>query len=708
MKQLLQSLKTGDTFIEECPTPIVGSNSVRIKTKRTLISPGTEKMLVDFGKSSLIDKAKKQPEKVKEVFNKIYTDGLFATIDAVNSKLEEPIKMGYSNVGVVDKCSSGVDEFKIGDRVVSNGSHSDHVVVNKNLCSHIPANVSDEDASFTVVGSIALQGVRLLKPSIGEYIVVIGVGLIGLLSVQILKANGCKVLAVDYDNKKLEMAKNFGANVLNMSSEIAFDQYVKANTNGNGADGVLICASTDSNDPINQAAIISRKRGKIILVGVSGLNIDRSLFYEKELIFQVSCSYGPGRYDDNYERLGQDYPFGFVRWTEKRNFESFLELLASNVVNVKPLISERYNFDNASEAYSSLLNNKGLIGVILEYENTLNEELDSLTFSNVNYNIMDPVVGFIGAGNYASRVLIPSFKKNNAQLHSILTTNGLTGTTNAKKNGFSKSYTNYDSFISDDSLNTVVVATKHNSHAGLVQKCLEVGKNVWVEKPLAISFDQHTQIEKFYLNNPDNPPQLMVGFNRRFSPLTKKMRSLLCDIKLPKSIIITANAGYLPSDHWTNDREIGGGRIIGEACHYIDLARHLIGKKIVKTNVNLFESKNDSSYMKDTASLSIKFEDGSIATIHYFANGSSKFQKERVEVFCGSKILQLNNFRSLKGFGWTNFKRQSLFSQNKGQKEAVAAFLNSIKSGAPCIPIGEILEVSKATLEIDNQLRSFE
>lgn len=708
MKQLLQSLKTGDTFIEECPTPSVSSGSIRIQTTRSLISPGTEKMLVDFGKSSVFNKAKKQPEKVKQVFNKIHTDGVFATYDAVKSKLNEPIKMGYSNVGIIDKCASDIEEFKIGDRVVSNGPHSDHVVVGKNLCAHIPDNVSDEDASFTVVGSIALQGIRLLKPSIGEYIVIIGVGLIGLLAVQILKANGCKVLAVDYDQSKLDLAKNFGAEILNLSTDSSLNSYTLSKTNGYGADGVLICASTDSNDPIKDAAEISKKRGKIILVGVTGLEIDRGLFYEKELTFQVSCSYGPGRYDYNYESLGQDYPLGYVRWTEKRNFEAFLELLSSNAINVKPLISIKYNFKDATKAYSSLLENKNLIGVLLKYDFENIKKHDSVTLLKKSYISQKPVIGFIGSGNYASRVLIPNFKKNNAQLHSIVTSNGLSGTISARENNFSKSLTNFNEFISDKDLNTVIIATKHNSHADMVEKCLNLKKNVWVEKPLAISLEEHLRIKNLFLKNSGPLPQLMVGFNRRFSPLVTKMHSLLTAINIPKSIIITVNAGTLPSDHWTQSIEVGGGRIIGEACHFIDLARYLVGKKIVETSVSLFELKKNTSYKKDTVTFSLKFEDGSIATIHYFANGSSKFQKERIEAFCDGRVLQLNNFKNLKGFGWKNFKKISLLRQNKGQAESVKAFLNSITSGKSCIPLDEIIEVSEKTLEIDNKLRSID
>jgi len=711
MKQILQNLSNGTSTIVEAPTPTVSAGSLLIDSKVSLISAGTERMLVDFGKASLIDKARQQPEKVKMVLEKVKTDGLLTTIDAVQSKLSQPIPLGYCNAGVIKEVGSNAGKFQVGDRVVSNGAHADVVKVNQNLCAVIPDNVSDEEASFTVVGSIGLQGIRLASPTLGESFVVTGVGLIGLLTVQLLRAQGCRVLAIDYDESKLKLARAFGAEVCNPG---AGEDPVAAGlkfSRGNGVDGVIITASTKSSDPVTQAARMSRKRGRIILVGVTGLELNRADFYEKELSFQVSCSYGPGRYDPVYEEQGQDYPFGFVRWTEQRNFEAILDMMASGQLNVKPLITHRFDFEQATDAYQQLGADKSSLGILLIYKSdSSTRHKKSVTLnSNVTYNAQKPVIGFIGAGNYASRMLIPAFKSAGAQLRTIATANGISGVIHGNAAGFSEATTDSLAMINDSGINTIAIVTRHNSHAYFVNQALAAGKNVFVEKPLAINAAELENIEVEYRKQLDNgsSPKLMVGFNRRFSPHVKKMKELLTPIKQPKAFIFTVNAGAIPANHWTQDAQIGGGRIIGEACHFIDLMRHLTNSEIISARAQKIGDINNGEITEDKASITLQFADGSFGTIHYLANGAASFPKERIEVFAAGKILQLDNFRKLKGFGWSGFSKMNLWRQDKGQKSCAAAFIKAIESGeASPIPASELFEVARISIDIAEQLRA--
>jgi len=712
MKQILQDMSSGQTSIVECPAPELQSDSLKIATKMSLISSGTERMLIDFGKASYIDKARQQPEKVKMVLDKVVSDGLLTTFEAVRSKLSKPIALGYSNVGVVQEVSKDVSGFKIGDRVVSNGSHADVVAVKKNLCALVPDKVDDEAAAFTVVGSIALQGVRLAEPTLGESFVVIGAGLIGLLTVQILRANGCRVLAVDFDQDKLALASQFGAEICNPSSGEDIFDHAKSFSRGHGVDGVIITASSKSNDPVKQAAQISRQRGRIILVGVVGLDLDREDFYEKELNFQVSCSYGPGRYDPSYEEDGNDYPIGHVRWTEQRNFEAVLDMLADGHIDVKPLISARFDFTNAVSAYDELTSNSSSLGILLDYKSGLSERLSQSIKLPKTYKSLPgaTALGFIGGGNYASRVLIPAFKKAGGELNTIVTVNGINSYIHGKKAGFLNASTDVESIFNEPDINTVVIATQHDSHAQYAIDSLNSGKNVWVEKPLALNKESLIAIENAYKNAHKNSeniktgPQLMVGFNRRFSPQIQKMYKLLSNVDQPKSIIMTINAGFIPKEHWTQDSLKGGGRIIGECCHFIDLMRFLTGSKITSINGQAMASNFPREIMLDRSSITLGFEDGSFGSIMYLANGANNFPKERIEVFTGGKILQLDNFRRLKGYGWNNFKKMNLWSQNKGQNACALAFIEAIKTGIPCIPIDEIFEVAHATIEANNVL----
>ena len=710
MKQILQDMANGGTTVTEAPVPQCSKGHLLISTTTSLISAGTERMLVGFGKASLIDKARQQPEKVKMVLEKVQTDGLLTTYDAVKSKLAQPLALGYCNVGIVHEVGANVDDFQVGDRVVSNGPHADMVKVPKNLCAKIPDNVSDEAASFAVVASIGLQGIRLAQPTLGESFVVTGAGLIGLLTIQMLRANGCRVLAIDFDQSKLDLAKQFGAEICNPGKGEDPVAVGLAFSRGVGVDGVIITASTKVSDPVIQAARMSRKRGRIILVGVTGLELNRADFYEKELSFQVSCSYGPGRYDTEYEEKGNDYPLGFVRWTEQRNFVAVLDMMAAGTLNVEPLITQRFEFEDAPKAYDALTEDKSGLGLLLKYNSPVETRLEKrVVLRPISIEAKNAVVGFIGAGNYASRILIPAFKKASSQLHTIVTSGGINGVIHGEKTGFAEASTDLDGLLNNKDINTVAIATRHNSHAYFVERVLSAGKNVFVEKPLALTVEEIEKIETVYNQNIQNNQyaRVMVGFNRRFSPQVQKMKNLLDTVKEPKSFIMTMNAGAIPADHWTQDNAVGGGRIIGEACHFIDLMRFLAGSKIVSIQARRMGETDAVQVLEDKASITLGFEDGSFGTIFYLANGASSFPKERVEVFTAGRVLQLDNFRKLKAFGWPGFNKMNLWRQDKGQDACAAVFVDSIRDGkeAP-IPADEIFEVARVTIQVAEILRA--
>ena len=702
MKQILQHMSSGETELVEAPAPGVGYGKLKLYTTASLISAGTERMLVSFGKASLLDKARQQPDRVRMVMEKVKTDGLLTTVEAVRSKLAQPLPLGYCHVGTVAGVGGGVTGFAVGDRVVSNGPHADVVSVPKNLCAQIPDNVDDESAAFTVVASIGLQGIRLAMPTLGESFVVIGVGLIGLLTVQLLRAHGCRVLAIDFDAEKLALAKRFGADICNPAQGEDPVAAGMAFSKGQGVDAVLITASTDSSDPVTHAARMCRKRGRIVLVGVTGLELNRADFYEKELSFQVSCSYGPGRYDPAYEEQGQDYPLGFVRWTQQRNFEAVLEMMASGRIDVKPLITHRYEFESAADAYKTLTDDRTALGIVLEYSSdpTTRDARKTTLAVEPKFDASKPVLGVIGAGNYASRVLIPAFKAAGAQLHTLVAMGGVNAVIHGRKNGFAHAASDAEAMLADPAITTVIIATRHNSHAKFAAAALEAGKHVFVEKPLAMTPEEIEHVEAAYRAG---KARLMVGFNRRFAPQVVKMKALLAGASEPKSFIMTVNAGTIPANHWTQDVAIGGGRIIGEGCHFIDLLRFLAGCPI--TSVQAHGMGN--ALTQDKATITLGFADGSFGSIHYFANGAAAFPKERLEVFTAGRVLQLDNFRRLRGWGFSGFSRMNLWKQDKGQKACAAAFLSAVSSGgASPIPAEELFEVARVTLEADRLLRA--
>jgi len=705
-------MASGETSLVNAPAPAVRSGTLKINTTNTLISAGTERMLVGFGRANWLEKARQQPDKVRMVLQKVQTDGLATTVEAVRSKLAQPLPLGYCNVGVVGAVGSDVSGFKPGDRVVSNGPHADIVIVPKNLCALIPDSVSDEAASFTVLASIGLQGIRLAQPTLGETFVVTGVGLIGLMTVQLLRAQGCRVLAIDFDEQKLALARSYGAETCNPGKGEDVVSAGMTFSRGRGVDGVIITASTKSSDPVTQAAHMCRKRGRIVLVGVTGLELSRADFYEKELTFQVSCSYGPGRYDPSYEDQGNDFPIGFVRWTEQRNFEAVLDMLASGQLEVNSLISHRVAFEDAADAYQTLTTDNSALGIILQYTSEETErnikEVVLAPGAVASFDPVKPVVGFIGAGNYASRMLIPAFKAAGAQFHTIVTAGGINGVIHGSKAGFAQASTDISAMLGESTINTVAIVTRHDSHARFVAQALEAGKHVFVEKPLAIESQDLATVEEAYRKAVEQglKPHLMVGFNRRFSPQVQKMKALLSAVKEPKSFIMTMNAGAIPANHWTQDPSVGGGRIIGEACHFIDLMRFLAGSKIVSIQARRMGDTPAVAITEDKAAITLGFEDGSFGTILYLANGASSFPKERVEVFAAGRVLQLDNFRKLKGFGWPGFSKLNLWKQNKGQSECAAAFLAAVQNGAVTpITSDEIFEVARVSIEVARILR---
>lgn len=703
MRQILQNLKNGEVEIADIPVPTVKAGHLLIQSSKSLISVGTERMLLDFGRAGWIDKARQQPDKVRQVFQKIRTDGLLATAESVMRKLDQPLTLGYSNAGRVVAVGKGVTGFAVGDRVVSNGNHADVVCIPENLCAAIPEGVSDETASFTVIASIALQGVRLIQPTLGESVAVMGLGLIGLLTVQMLRANGCRVIGFDFDPGKIALAREFGAEAHDLKDGVDPVAAATAFSRGHGVDAVLITAATKSDDPIHQAPQMCRKRGRVVLVGVVGLNLSRDDFYKKEISFQVSCSYGPGRYDAEYEKKGLDYPIGFVRWTEQRNFEAVLDMMAAGSIRTEKLITRVIAMDEAKKAYDAVAAGENVLGLVLDYGQKIDLEQRSVILRPATSGPAVPgkaITGFIGAGNFASGTLVPAFAAAGAEMKTIASAGGVSGTHLGRKSGFRISTTDYRAILSDPEIDTVAITTQHGTHARFVCEALAAGKHVFVEKPLCLTWGELAEIETAYAGACGKSPRiLMVGFNRRFSPLVRTAKRLLDSQKEPKSIVMTVNAGAIPGDHWTQDEETGGGRIVGEACHFIDLIRFLVGSPILGIHTAVMR-RGDTATLPDTVAVTLTFTDGSLGVVNYFANGHKDYPKERLEAFSGGKILILDNFRSLSGHGWSGFKGESLWTQDKGHAEGAKAFVEAVKRGSVSpIPFGELVEVTKATLK---------
>ena len=705
MKQLLQRLDTGVTTITDVPVPSISGPALLVETRATVISAGTERMLVEFGRSNLIAKARSQPDKVKQVLDKMRTDGIGPTVDAVRAKLDTPIPLGYCNAGVVVATAGGSGGFATGDRVVTNGSHAEYVRVPYTLAAKIPDNVPFESAAFTPIAAIGLQGIRLAAPTLGETVVVFGLGLIGLLTVQLLRANGCRVIGIDTNPARLQFAERFGATPLQAGSNVV--SQVTAMTGGVGADAVLLTLAASSDEPVHQASEMSRKRGRLVLVGVTGLNLRRDDFFRKELTFAVSCSYGPGRYDPSYEESANDYPIAYVRWTEQRNFDAVLALMAGGQVDPQPLISHRYDFESAPQAYDLISGSEPSLGVLLQYPDRggvppVSTARTIETRPPVTGAPSSGVIAVIGAGNFALRTLLPVIRKSGARLRTIASGGGASGAFASEKFGFERTTTDLAEIWDDPQVDTVFVLTRHDSHAPLVVRALDAGKNVFVEKPLALT---EPELEDVAAAVDRSGRMLMVGFNRRFAPLTDEVRRLLQGRAGPLSVVATVNAGAIPRDHWTQDPMVGGGRIIGEACHWIDLARAMSGSRIERVEVVAARDASGRN-VDDVAHISLAFADGSTAVVHYVSSGSKAFPKERIECFWDGRTVAIDNWRRLRRWGVAGPRFERGRSMDKGHAAEVSRWMEAVRSGGPPpVPLAELLEVSSWSIRAGRMAR---
>jgi len=710
MKQLLQNVKTGKSTVEDVPVPTPREGQVLVKTAASLVSAGTERMVVEFAEKSLVGKARSRPDLVKQVLDKARREGLVNTAQAAFNRLDQPMALGYSSAGTIIELGKDTQGFKVGQRVACAGGgyavHAEYNVVPRNLLTPLPKNVDFESAAFTTLGAISLHGFRLAEPQIGENVAVIGMGLLGLLTAQIATAAGCNVLGIDVDPARVALTSALGLQAVHrdqaVDSSVAF-------TANRGFDVILICADTPSNDPVELAGVIARDRARVVATGAVGLTFPRKVYYEKEISFINSRSYGPGRYDLNYEEQGMDYPLGYVRWTEGRNFEAVVDLMAKGQLQVKPLITHRFPIEQATQAYEVITGKKkeNFLGVLLTYPQPV-EKLESSKVVRFNVPTFKPAtckLGVLGAGLFANSVLLPSIKKaGDIELVGIASSGGLHAQHSGKKFGFRYATSNDDEIINDPNINTVAILTRHDSHAELVVKALKAGKHVFVEKPLAINSEQLSAISK-QLRKTDNC-LLMTGFNRRFSPHAQSLSSFFFHRNEPMHIHYRVNAGAIPLNHWTQDPNIGGGRIIGEGCHFVDFITYLVGAAPVAVTAHALP--NNGKYREDNVSMTFTFPDGSIGVVDYLANGDRSFPKERVEVFCGGRISVLDDFVSLQTIQ-DGKKKEERGAQNKGWVDEWEAFAKAIREGdEPPIPYEQLIGVTKATFAALESLRKQE
>lgn len=661
--------------------PSISEGMVLVENKFSLISSGTEKGTVKVAKANLLGKAKQRPDLVAQVLQNIKKEGLSATLNKVKTKLDSLKALGYSTAGIVLASLDTNGNFQPGDRVACAGqdyaSHAEIVAIPKNLTVKIPDNVSFEEASFTTLGAIALQGVRQADPRLGEKVCVIGLGLLGQLTGQLLKANGCDVFGIDLSERLINLANEFSVTkALNRNDQnllAACDNF----TNGQGFDSIIITAAAPTNDPIVLATELARKKGKIIVVGSVKMDVPRDpYFYRKELELKISCSYGPGRYDVNYEDLGNDYPFAYVRWTEQRNMEAFLAMLSKGLINVKPLITHTFEIEQAEEAYEIVLgkNPQPHIGILLKYNDNAEKKV---TFTKINNQPVKKInVGFIGAGSFAQSYLIPNVKSLGASLDTVVTSKGITSKNVGEKFGFNTCSADLKDIIEKERINTVFIATPHSSHADLVIQSLRAQKNVFVEKPLAISEEELQKVMEAKASN--NFP-LMVGFNRRFAPISIEIKKEFGNTGEPFVINIRVNAGFIPKDHWTQVTEIGAGRIIGEMCHFIDLMQFFTNSEPVKVYADCIQTDNEKLKSDDNIAVVVKFKDGSIGNLTYVANGDKALAKEYIEIFNAGKVGVINDFRN--GSFYSNNKSKVLKLSGKGHQQEVQIFLKSLSEG---------------------------
>lgn len=705
MRQIMQQLQSELPEIVETLPGRVRPRHVVVRTEASIVSAGTERMLLEFAGATLVGKARQQPERIKAMADKVRTDGLLTTIDAVRTRLGEPIALGYANAGRVEAIGEGVVGLAVGDRVATNGPHAEVVVVPQTMCARIPDGVPAEEGAFATLGGVALEGVRLAAPTLGETFVVIGLGLIGLLTAQLLVASGCTVLGVDTSEARLELARSLCVRTVHAGGAVV--ETAMELSHRRGVDGVVLTLSTASNDPVHDAATMCRRRGRIVLVGVTGLELQRADFYEKELRFQVSCAYGPGRYDPGYEEGATDYPFGEVRWTAGRNMQAVVEMIGAGRLDVGSLITHRFEFDDALDAYRALTSDASALGIVLTYppraadlaEDRLGgapEPAPSPALPQPRRRVPRSArLGVIGSGVYANNTLLPALQAIGAEVD-VLVGGGGGAAATARRFGIRRLVGSPAELFDDDAIDAVVVLTRHDSHATLVAAALDAGKDVFCEKPLAIDQDGLGLVVSAYRRAMDDgdEPVLGIGFNRRFSPITAKMDEQLRGLPVPKFVAITVNAGELPADHWTHAASVGGGRIIGEACHFVDLARHLVGTAITSVS----SAELGAAGPKDSVAITLRHEDGSVSSINYVANGAKRYPKESVRVFAGGRVLVNENFRSLRTYGGPRTRPLRLLRQDKGHRQGLEAFLAAVRGGEPYpIPLSEVVEVTEAT-----------
>jgi predicted dehydrogenase/threonine dehydrogenase-like Zn-dependent dehydrogenase len=710
MKQLLQNVKTGKSIVENVPVPSPREGQALVKVEASLVSAGTERMVVEFAEKSLVGKARSRPDLVKQVIDKARREGLVNTAQAAFNRLDQPMALGYSSAGTIVALGKEMHGFKVGQRVACAGGgyavHAEYNVVPRNLLTPFPKNVDFESAAFTTLGAIALHGFRLAEPQIGENVAIIGMGLLGLLAAQIATAAGCNVLGMDVDQDRITLASSLGLRAVRRAEAVDASGAFTANR---GFDVILICADTPSNDPVELSGVIARDRARVVATGAVGLTFPRKVYYEKEISFINSRSYGPGRYDLNYEEQGNDYPLGYIRWTEGRNFEAVVELMAKGQLQVKPLITHRFDIDQAKQAYQVITGKKKekFLGVLLTYPHNV-ENLESSKVVRFNASTSKPAtckLGILGAGLFANSVLLPSIRKaGDIELVGIASSGGLHAQHSGRKFGFQYATSDDVAIINDPNINTVAILTRHDTHADLVLKALKAGKHVFVEKPLAINSVQLSAISKQLLKT--DHCILTTGFNRRFSPLAQSLASFFLHRNEPIHAHYRVNAGAIPLNHWTQDPEIGGGRIIGEGCHFVDFITFLVGAAPISVTAHALP--DGGKYREDNVSMTFTFEDGSIGIVDYLANGDKSFPKERVEVFCGGQVAVLDDFVSLRTVK-DGRKKEIKGAQNKGWVDEWKVFAKSIREGgAPPIPYEQLIGVTRATFGAVESLKTQE
>ena len=718
MKQVLQQVRGGDIEVVDVPSPKLLPGCVLVRTAASLLSVGTERASSEFARKNLLQKARMRPDLVREVWNKIRRDGIASTVAAVRSRMDQPSAPGYSSAGTVVAVGEGVTDIQSGDRVACAGAghavHAEIACVPRLLLARIPSDseVSFEHAAAATVGAVALHGVRTAAVQLGDVVGVIGLGLLGQLTVQILKAAGCRVVGMDIDQGRVDLALRLGADAASSSSTSFSDDCMQL-SGGRGADAVLITAQTPSSDPVNLAAEVARDRAVITAVGTVGMSLERRTFYEKELDFRVSRSYGPGRYDAAYEQKGVDYPIGYVRWTETRNMEAFLRLLADRKVDIGALITHRFTIDEAHSAYELIAgaSREKFLGVLITFPPSAAEttrviaEAEKTTArATANASV---AIGLLGAGAFATGTLVPAIKQvGDVSLVGVCAANGSHSQHTAKKFGFRYSAADDDTLMNDHAINTIVVATRHNLHARQVVAALHAGKHVFCEKPLCLNEDELRDIVRVYEEQSSSSPLLMVGFNRRFAPLALRLKAFLREIHEPLALHYRVNAGFIPADHWLNDPEQGGGRIIGEVCHFVDFLTFLVGAAPVEVEARGLA--NPGKYSNDNVISSLRFADGSEGTISYLANGDKSYSKERIEVFGGGAVAVLEDFRRLETV--SQGRKQifrSLLRQDKGHRGEWKAFVDAVRSGADSpLALAEIVTTMLATFALEESRSS--